>query len=48
MLSASIPINGFGEIYPNYHLKPSMFFLKKTSMNLEKHECILGETHHVS
>ena len=48
MLSALIPINGFGDIYPNYHLKPINVLLKKTSMKLEKHECILGETHYVS
>ena len=29
MLSASIPINGFGEIYPNYHLKPINVLFKK-------------------
>ena len=48
MLSALIPINGFGDIYPNYHLKPINVLFKKTSMKLEKHECILGETHYVS
>ena len=29
MLRALIPINGFGEIYPNYHLKPINVLFKK-------------------